>query len=382
MPYDPLKDIAHTFQKEKKNEPIASSSERNILHIIRQSPGISRSEVTDRTELTQQSVYRLAEAMRERGLFIHGDPKPGTGRGQPSPTLFLNPDYAFTVGISVNTDSIGICIFNFAGVVLSTEMVDNFGIPLKQALERIKTSIDTQISKAKLNPERLFGVGFAIAGFLQSGTTYNTPMPLHEWSLIEIGPLISELLGSPVWTGNSANTAAVCEQMLGTGRYLSNFAYLSFNYGFGSAAIINSELLRGGHGNAGELGALFAHDDKRPALEFLLKRLKNEGLDISSVEYIRLNYDETWPGVDEWIDEVSDSLNRVVNALYAILDPQAIVLGGQIPKRLAQQLLERIEFRQQARHGVFMRTPRLLVSELDVDASSVGAAVMPLKAVF
>lgn len=384
MPYNPRQHIPEYFQRAGNSDRVISSNERELLRIVRRFPGISRAEMTDRTGLTQQSVYRLVEAMNARGMIVFGDPVPGTGRGQPSPTIRLNADYTFTAGISVNTDTIGICLFDFSGTVRSTEMVDIVDAPMSVGLERISASISRQIVAQNLLVERMFGTGFAISGFLQEGTTYNTPLPLHEWSLIELGPLISNLIDRPTWTGNSANTAAICEAMLGVGQHISNFAYLSFNFGFGGAAIINGELLRGGHGNAGELSAMYNDDEmaKRPALQFLLENLRQNGVDIPSIEYIRQHYDPSWPGVDKWINDIMPALNRVINAVYAVLDPQAIVFGGQIPKELATQLIANVEFSRSPRHGRLMKSPKVIVSELEGDASSVGAAVMPFKDVF
>ncbi|MES0885335.1 ROK family transcriptional regulator [Roseibium sp. SCP14] len=382
--YDPTRGISERFFRSPTLDQVASPNERALLRVIRETQGISRAELSERSDLTQQSVYRLIEAMRERGLVVLGDPKPVTGRGQPSPTIWLNPGYAFTAGVSLNTDAIGTCIFDFAGQIRAMDRIDNFETPRSVGLERIKSSIDSQIGALNLRKSRMLGFGFAIAGYKHEGTTYNTPQPLHEWSLIELGPLISEYFSRPVWTANTANTAAICEQMLGVGKFFSDFAYLSFDYGFGGAAIVGGALLQGGHGNAGELSVIYKDDelDKRPALEFLVRTLQRHGMNIPSVEYIRLNYDPDWPGVEDWISGVMPSLNRVINAIYAVLDPQVIVFGGQIPKVLAHQLISRTEISNRTRHGRQMKAPNLVVPELDLDASAVGAAAMPFKDVF
>ena len=384
MFYDPRQSIPTRFSRGRNTTDVVSRNERELLRIVRLNPGISRSEITERMELTQQSVYRLTETLKERGMMSLGAPKPSRGRGQPSPTIRLSSDYAFTVGISVNTDMAGVCLFDFAGNVRLTELIEILNQPMRLVLERVKAVIERGIQSRGLDRDTMFGAGFAISGFLQDGTTYNTPLPLLEWSLIELGPLVSRLVDRPAWTGNFANTAAVCESMLGVGRYVPNFAYLSFEFGFGGAIIIDGELWRGGHGNAGELSAMFAETetDKRPALEFLVKYLRENGVEVSSVNDIRRNYDPSWPGVNEWIDLVTPALNHVVNAVYSVIDPQAIIFGGQIPKELAERLVSRVEFARFPRHGRLMKAPRLMVSELEGDASSVGAAVMPFKEMF
>ncbi|WP_299212142.1 helix-turn-helix domain-containing protein, partial [uncultured Tateyamaria sp.] len=83
----------------KGEKVVASPRERAILDAIRRYPNISRAEVCERTDLPQATNHRLLDGLIERGLLEmrKGDPQ---GRGQPSPRLRINPDAAFSVGIS------------------------------------------------------------------------------------------------------------------------------------------------------------------------------------------------------------------------------------------------------------------------------------------
>ncbi|CCN50708.1 putative ROK family transcriptional regulator [Vibrio nigripulchritudo MADA3029] len=383
MTYNPLNQLSEQFERGSTSQ-LVSNNERNLLRIIRQHPGISRSEITVLTDLTQQSVYRLIDALKVDELLQYGDPKPGTGRGQPSPTIRLNSDYAFTAGISVSTDNINVCLLDFAGNVRSSEKLNIYDLPMEEGLSKIKGSLDNQLKAHSVDANRLFGAGFAIEGYLQEGSTYNAPLPLHEWSMIELGPLVSERLGIPVWTANAANTSAMCEAMLGVGKYVSNFAYLSINYGFGGAMILNGELWKGAYGNAGEMSAMYnmSQYGKRPALQFLMKYLQKNGIAVQSIDQIRHSFDPKWPGVKEWVEEATPALNDTLNAIAAIMDPEAIVFGGQLPPKLADQLVTAAEFYRRPRYGYIMKTPKLIVSNLESNASSVGAALLPLKEVY
>ncbi|MBB3560306.1 putative NBD/HSP70 family sugar kinase [Rhizobium sp. BK512] len=57
-----------------------------------------------------------------------------------------------------------------------------------------------------------------------------------------------------------------------------------------------------------------------------------------SIPYLRKHFDPKWPGVAEWVEEITPAYNRLVNAIWAIYDPQAIVFGGQVPPGLTQML--------------------------------------------
>ncbi|KAB1086358.1 ROK family transcriptional regulator [Neorhizobium galegae] len=363
---------------------VVSPNERSLLKLIWRHPGLSRSEVTDHTDLTQQSVYRIIDQLAERGIVLLGSPKPGVGRGQPSPTIRLNARYAYSCGISVNTDVIGICLMDLAGNVLAESSVTLREHTMAQSLDLVRARLVEAQKLNNLSPEALFGIGFAIAGYHVGGTRYNAPLPLHEWSLIELGPLLAEFFGKPVWVHNGANTGAIAESMFGAGRYIKHFAYLSFNYGFGGGLVSNGELLLGGNGNAGEFSGIYDEEEnqRRPALQLLIERLIRNGVDVPSITYMRRHFDPQWPGVAEWVNDITPAYNRLVNAIWAIFDPQAIVFGGQVPPNLAQMMIDRTEIFGRPRYGVPRPSPKLIISEIASDASAMGAAVTPFHSTF
>ncbi|CDZ55684.1 ROK family transcriptional regulator [Neorhizobium galegae] len=363
---------------------VVSPNERSLLKLIWRHPGLSRSEVTAHTDLTQQSVYRIIDQLAERGVVLLGSPKPGVGRGQPSPTIRLNARYAYSCGISVNTDVIGICLMDLAGNVLAESSMTLREHTMAQSLDLVRTRLAEAQKLNDLSPEALFGIGFAIAGYHVGGTRYNAPLPLHEWSLIELGPLLAEFFGKPVWVHNGANTGAIAESMFGAGRYVKHFAYLSFNYGFGGGLVSDGELLLGGNGNAGEFSGIYDQEEnqRRPALQLLIERLVRNGVDVPSITYMRRHFEPQWPGVAEWVNEITPAYNRLVNAISAIFDPQAIVFGGQVPPDLAQMMIDRTEIFGRPRYGIPRPSPKLIISEIASDASAMGAAVTPFHSTF
>lgn len=382
-PYIPEALIPERFIKHGETG-VVSSNERKLLQLIWRNPGISRSEITGHTDLTQQSVHRILDTLTDRGVVSLGTAKPGLGRGQPSPMLRLNGDHAYACGISVNTDIIGICLVNFAGKILGESTVALREQTMAQSLEMVRLQVRDLQRQNRLAEEDFFGVGFAIAGFHMGDTRYNGPLPLHEWSLIRLGPIVADLFGRPAWIINGAKAGAVAESMFGVGRFIRNFAYLSFNYGFGGGVIIDGELLQSGNGNAGEFSGIFDTEEskRRPALQYLIARLNENGIDVPSIQYMRQNFNPDWPGVAEWVEEVTPAYNRLVNAIRAVTDPQAIVFGGQVPQDLAQMLVERTRIYDRPRYGVVRAHPKMIVSEISSDAAAMGAAIRPFQVSF
>lgn len=383
MGYSPYALIAPRFFR-PTDDAVATPNERALLRVIWRNPGVSRTELTGLTDLAQQTIHRLLDQLAERRIISLGSPKPGLGKGQPSPMLTLDGGYAWSCGMSVNTDVIDVCLMDFGGSVLAETNVQLREKTVAQALERVREWVKDQQGKLGLLNERFFGVGLGIAGFHVSGTSFNASLPLHEWSLIELGPLLTTYFDRPVWALNGGKTGTIAEAMFGVGRYIKDFAYLSFNYGFGGGLICDGELLHGGNGNAGEFSQMYEDQEviRRPALQIILEKLKTHGVDVPSITYLRRNFDPKWPGVAEWLDEITPAYNRLINAIWAVYDPQAIVFGGQIPPGLAEMMIERTRLFGKPRYGVGRASPKLIISEIKPDAAAMGAAATPFKLTF
>ncbi len=383
MAYLPENLISQSFLRQG-DDSVVSTNERSLLRLIWRHPGLSRSELTAQSDLTQQSVHRIVDALAERGIVAVGSPKPGLGSGQPSPMLRLNGKHAYSCGISVNTDVIDICLMDLAGNILAEISIPLWERTMAQSLELAREQITASQQRLGLNEQAFFGIGFGIAGFHMGGTRYNASLPLHEWSLIELGPMLSDFFNRPVWTMNGGKTGAIAESMFGVGRYIKHLAYLSFNYGFGGGLISDGELLLGGNGNAGEFSGMYDTEEMkvRPALQSLIEKLNRNGVNVPSISFMRKNFDGNWPGVREWVDEVTPAYNRLVNAIWAVYDPQAIVFGGQVPPGLAQMLIDRTRVFDRPRYGVTRPYPKLIISEFGTDAAAMGAAVTPFRKSF
>ncbi|GGA39652.1 ROK family transcriptional regulator [Dyella nitratireducens] len=374
------KAVSKQAQPRRAGSLMLAPSERLILNIVRRHGSIARAAIVAETDLAQQSVHRLVEQLIERGLLRAGAVV-RNGRGQPSPRIELVREAAYTVGISINTDSITLCLADLGCNLLEEVCIRTPPTHRKASLAAINDALERILARNGVARERLIGVGVAIAGFFVAGRSQvNAAEPLQDWSLVDLVPILEEAFHLPVWLENNATTAAIGESLLGAGLWAQNFAYLAFNYGFGAGVVLNGKPLFGTHGNAGEL-TLFTSEEAghRPTLRSLMDELRMHGVHVDSVEDLRQRFDPTWPGVELWIQSTLPALNRTVNALAGLFDPEAIVFGGQLPLALGRMLIDRVRFLDIHRYGVGPDRPKLVLAETNGDASAIGAALVPLK---
>ena len=363
--------------------PLASENERLILDIVRNHEPIRRATITAHTNLTQQSIYRLVEALVARGLLRAGAPFKGA-RGQPSPTIELERQAVYSVGISVNTDAVTLSLADFGCDIVDQEVLRGVPVDRKATLAILAEKLSSILARHEISRASVIGLGFAMSGFfVGDDRRFNAPEPLRDWSLVDLQPELEHVFGVPVWLDNNATTGAIGESLRGVGRWCKTFAYLSFNYGFGGGLILEGRPYLGFHGNAGEFSIIYNPDEmlRRPALQYLIATLRESGVDIGSVEELRQDFDPSWPGVESWLSKTMPMLDRLIATLTGVVDPQAIVFGGQLPPELGRMMIARARLPSQRphRYDVAPSGPRLVLSETRGDASAIGAALLPLK---
>ena len=364
------------------NGQIATKNERTILNIIHRNPGVSRSELTHMTEWKQQSVHRLVDGLLVRGLVTVSKSKP-TGPGKPSLNLRITDNAGYAVGFLINTDAIEICIVDLGCRQLGKHDVECDPSDREGAIAAMAEALKHHLDTYSIDEEQVVGIGIAITGVRQrTGEQFRPPEPLANWRDVPLVSVFSEVLQFPVWAENNATAGAIAEALVGAGLEHDTFAYLSFNHGFGAGIIVDGMPLKGAHMNAGELGVLFMPDgmQHRPALGELRKRLRARGKNITSIRQMVRDFEADWPSVDDWVAEVTPALNHTLCALWGVMDPSAIVFGGEAPASLQEMLIARAKAFDSPALDVFNRKkPVLLKSCIDGDAACFGAALLPLK---
>lgn len=152
------------------------------------------------------------------------------------------------------------------GIVAGTgQLVDSLRTPTRaeegpdRVLERIVALSQTLLQRC---PAAVRSVGVGCGGPLDTrrGLIQNPPN-LPGWIDYPLVERLQQALGLPVALDNDANAAALAEFHFGAGHGTHQMVYLTISTGIGGGLILNGELYRGKHGNAGELGHIQVRAD-------------------------------------------------------------------------------------------------------------------------
>ncbi len=109
-----------------------------------------------------------------------------------------------------------------------------------------------------------FAVGVGVPCLIDQGRGMAVMAVNLALGELDLGAVLSERLGLPVFVDNDANVAMLAEQRAGAARGARHAAMLTVGTGIGGALLINGELYRGTHGSAGELGHMVVDEDGPP----------------------------------------------------------------------------------------------------------------------
>jgi len=362
------------------DERTFTDNERMILDMVRHQGPISRAEMSRNTNLTMQSVVRLVDGLIDRGLLKAGD-RVVRGPGQPSRSIHLVADAAFAYGVSIMSDAVSVVLMDLSGRIHASA-IHAVDIPVRRTVvEHVKKIFKKLAGDAGVRRERIFGVGVATTGYFVGNAEVNPPAAMEEWALVDLEEQLAEAFDLPVWVENDGSAAAVGESLFGAGQRYRNFVYIYIAAGLGGGLVVDGRLVRGFRGNAGELTGILPLDKRadRPTLSLLLKLIRERGVKIETITELVRKFDPSWPGVETWLERTGGPCSAILSAIAAIVDPEAIIIGGRVPSALARALAERSTYFSSPLRGRERPFPALLAAEVKGDAAALGAASIPLK---
>ncbi|WP_269584641.1 ROK family transcriptional regulator [Roseibium sp. Sym1] len=369
---------------------------RVVLEVIRTRGPIGRTEISEITSLSRQTVQNIVGELQSRGV-VEMKAQEARGRGHPGMTVQLKPDHAFSLGFHVDRLSVTATACDLHGrIVWQSGGSLDAATPAAANDRIIALAEDFRVAEPDLAP-RLLGAGLAAPGPFdpagKTGTSADATAFSEFGSPANLGRL-QETLRLPVVLQNDASAAALGEHVYGLGRRYTSFAFIQFGMGLGAGLVLNGALYAGASRNAGEIGHVMVDPDgpscscgnhgcleRYLSLNALCEKLGLEPTAHASVGRIEALFEAGDPAVLGWIDTVAPLTRQMVSIVDRMLDPEAIILGGIIRPDFLQAILDRAAPLPRRLDGA-PQSGRIHIGTSGASAVALGATAVAVDALF
>ncbi|HOY24225.1 MAG TPA: ROK family transcriptional regulator [Cellvibrio sp.] len=370
-------------------------NERVLINFLRKLGQASKLELSRLSNLTPQAVTRIIDDLETAGM-VEQKGKIQRGLGQPSTMYAINPTGAYSIGVNVGRSDIQVLLMDFGGSVIG-KIAHEFEIPEPDfLLEKIAQGIAYfQASLGAENQQRLVGVGLAMPWFMGAWKKeVNMSDALAErWFNLKLNEEVAKRTQLPVFIENDCSSAAIAELQFGHGSALQNFLYVFIGTFVGGGVVLHGNLESGVHGNAGALASMpvspsrlsscppsesaFETLANRASLFVLRRHLNANGFSIKNISELPSLMPAAKPIVDEWLTDCADALTFVIFSSLGVLDFEGIVIDGNLPRELVQDLVARVQkqITELTPNGIFL--PQVVMGNIGVDARAIGGAILP-----
>ena len=307
----------------------------------------------------------------------------------------------YVFGVDVGGTTVKMGLFNVAGEVLEKWEIkthtENGG---ESIIPDIAAAANGKLEERGIAKEEVAGIGIGIPGPInEEGVVPHTAN--LGWGYKEVTRELEELTGLPCKGGNDANVAALGEAWKGGAAGYSNVVMVTLGTGVGGGIIIGEKIITGSKGAGGEIGHLHVDDNipghcgcgNQGCLEQVasatgITNLANQALAASDKPSVlrggevsaKTVFDAVKEG-DELAIEVAERFGKYLGtalaSITAIVDPQAIVIGGGVSKA-GPVILEYIEKYYQKYCFKSCRDVKFALATLGNDAGIYGCAKMVL----
>ena len=308
--------------------------------------------------------------------------------------------YCFGVDVGGTTVKMG--FFSEEGTLIDNwEIVTRKEESGKYILPDVAASIEEKLKEHEVAKEDVIGIGIGVPGPVMGDGTVIQCVNLG-WGIINVADELQGMTGIPVRVGNDANVAALGEAWQGGGKGFKDVVMVTLGTGVGGGIILDSKILTGTKGAAGEIGHILVNYEepiacncgKKGCLEQYASAtgIVNEAkriLEASQKESTLRNispltakdiFDCAKEGDELAVDAVNQLcryLGIALSHVAAVVDPQAFVIGGGVSKA-GTILTENISKYYDDCVMLALKNKVIRLAELGNDAGIYGSAKLAL----
>jgi predicted NBD/HSP70 family sugar kinase len=347
---------------------------------------ISRADLAKITGLNKATISVQAAELLAEDLLIETQQE-HKNLGRRPIMLSINHQAGYSLGIDLDKSVITFTLSDLSGSPLDTHSIKIEASHYNVIVELLVNEITRYKQRCSHAPYGLIGVVIGIHGIVNNDETIYF-VPRHQWHNKNLKADLQNETGINIYIENNANLCSFAEIVYK--HYQSeNLLSVSLYSGIGLGIMVNSKLLKGCDGYAGEIGHMIIVPDGLPCrcgnlgcweqyasessfMKRLAKSHRKEHVSYKEIYDWLIEKDSvTVKLMKEYIKFLSYGLNNIIN-LY---NPEILVINSELI-RLYPNALEEIKAHLTSTVGQYRK---LQISEFGKDACSMGACALAIK---
>lgn len=370
-------------------------NDRAALRTLLERGPLTRPELGALIGLSKPTISQVLSRLRRTGLVVQDGIREG-GPGRTAEVYRLDGSAGHSAALDVTPARILAAVADLTGTVVGEHVVRTPGRSGGDVVERVRSAVHGAAAAADVDPARIRRVVIGTPGAINPATGRLGYAPhLPGWHGPRLLERLSDGLGTIVTLENDVNLAAIAERATGAARDAGDFVLLYVSDGIGLAIMLGGTLHRGATGGAGEVGYMpvaggpVIRDVARlnqgglqsmaggPAVLKILRAVGLRGRTPATALRSAAAAAEAADGsgavaerAGAALDEIARRLAVGLAAVTSVLDPELIVLTGDVPLAGGETLRRRVE---RELYPMTVPRPRVALSAVTGDPILAGA---------
>ncbi len=329
-----------------------------VIRAIASETSISRTQIARQTGLTGAAVSRITRELIDAGLVREGESIQTKGQvGRRNICLELEDHGAYVLAIALTANVKSVSISNSRGKIIGQSLLENLRLSdPDEVIGQICDAANALLKACAIERSRLVGCGVSVAGVVDPETGFLATSEPLGWERVELGKAFAAALDIPVRVERRPVALLTAEMWRGAARGLDNIVLINNGLWLGGCIVADGRVLTGPENAVGQIAHMVVGGDdtlcscgRRGCLNAtasgisILRKLEHVTLAESSADDepgARLRSLARYAGaghpeVEEAFRAAGSQMGRAVDCLFALLEPELILLAGETSRHPA-----------------------------------------------
>lgn len=363
-----------------------------VLRLIKEQRGreISRADIAKMTKMSATSISRIVDNLVRAGMIKETSPITAGRVGRKGTCLVLQNDKILSLGISIDSDRLGMCILDFTDQILEEETyrLQRETYQPEQILQFLFEMYEKLFERCGISQKAVKSIGISCIGNIDpvQGKIYFAPQ--FGWNEVDFASLAEKYFSGPVFMENDMKAATVSVVRNSGQMAEGGVTYLSIGMGVGSSVYMNGKVLRGYNNALGEVGHLIIHPHGRLCdcgqrgcvqtsltMNSLIEICHENGKDAEDLEEIIRLYRKGDPWMAAFVKERAMDLTYLIRNLIYMYNTEYILVGGALIVKFPELFELALEKLPQYVHPNLLQGLKIVKAETENNSLS-GAAMI------